>query len=86
MVFWICKITKTKSITSFHENIFKKFKIKKVLEVSTKSRDIIGIKLSAFNLKIKIKDQEYFLESLFQGSKVFLDMGPHEDIYEKKIY
>ena len=78
------KSQKQKSITSFHENILKKFKIKKVLEVSTKSRDIIGIKLSAFNLKIKIKDQEYFLESLFQGSKVFLDMGPHEDIYEKK--
>ena len=25
----------------------------------------------------------YFLESLFQGSKIFSDQGPNEDIYEK---
>ena len=73
-----------KSILSFHKNISKKFKFNKILEISTKSEDKLGIKLSAFNLKINYKKREYFLESLFQGSKIFTDEGPHQDIYEKK--
>ena len=78
------KVQKQKSISSFHENISKQFKYNKILEISTKSEDKLGVKLSAFNLKINFKDKEYFLESLFQGSKVFLNEGPYEDIYKKK--
>ena len=77
------KTQKQKSIQSFHENISKEFKFKKILEISTKSENKLGTKLSAFNLKINFKDKEYFLESLFQGSKIFSDQGPNEDIYEK---
>ena len=77
------KSQKQKSISSFHENISKEFKLDKILEISTKSENKFGTQLSAFNLKINFKDQEYFLESLFQGSKIFTDQGPHEDIYEK---
>ena len=77
------KSQKQKSISSFHENISKEFKLDKILEISTKSENKLGTQLSAFNLKIKFKDQEYFLESLFQGSKIFADQGPNEDIYEK---
>ena len=78
------KIQKQKSISSFHENISKQFKYKKILEISTKSKDKIGVKLSAFNLKINFNNKEYFLESLFQGSKVFSNEGPYEDIYKKE--
>ena len=78
------KVQKQKSISSFHENISKQFRYNKILEISTKSKDKLGVKLSAFNLKINFKDKEYFLESLFQGSKVFLNEGPYEDIYKKE--
>ena len=78
------KSQKQKSILSFHENISKQFKLNKILEISTKSKNKLGINLSAFNLKINFKKKEYFLESLFQGSKVFSDQGPNKDIYEKK--
>ena len=78
------KVQKQKSISSFHENISKQFKYNKILEISTKSKDKLGVKLSAFNLKINFKDKEYFLESLFQGSKVFSNEGPYEDIYVKE--
>ena len=78
------KVQKQKSISSFHENISKQFRYNKILEISTKSKDILGVKLSAFNLKINFKNNEYFLESLFQGSKVFSNEGPYEDIYKKE--
>jgi hypothetical protein len=78
------KVQKQKSISSFHENISKQFRYNKILEISTKSKDKLGVKLSAFNLKINFKNKEYFLESLFQGSKVFSNEGPHEDIYKKE--
>ncbi len=78
------KSQKQKSISSFHENISKKFKFDKILEISTKSENQLGVKLSAFNLMINFKNKEYFLESLFQGSKIFTDQGPYEDIYSQK--
>lgn len=78
------KTQKQKSVLSFHENISKEFKFNKILEISTKSENSLGIKLSAFNLKIKFKEKEYFLESLFQGSKIFSDQGPNTDLYEKE--
>ena len=43
---------KRKSINSLHENFTQKFTEKKVLEISTKSENQIGVELSAFNLKI----------------------------------
>jgi len=77
------KSQKRKSILSFHESISKELKSDKILEISTKSENKLGIQLSAFNLRINFKNKKYFLESLFQGSKIFTDQGPHEDIYEK---
>tara|TARA_Y100001980_G_C14496484_1_gene272934 strand:- start:126 stop:797 length:672 start_codon:yes stop_codon:yes gene_type:complete len=77
------KSQKQKSILSFHESISKELKSDKILEISTKSENKLGIQLSAFNLRINFKNKKYFLESLFQGSKIFTDQGPHEDIYEK---
>ena len=53
------------------------------LEVSTKSNEKLGQRLSAFNLKIDTKIGEITIESAFQGSKVFEHGGPYTDIYKK---
>lgn len=52
-----------------------------LLEVSTKSDSKLGERLSAFNLKLELDDgRELFLESAYQGSKVFERGGPFRDI------
>lgn len=48
------------------------------LEVSTKSRNPLGLKLSAFHLKY----QGYPLECVFQSSKVFQYGGAYKDLLE----
>lgn len=55
-----------------------------LLEVSTKSEELIGQRLSAFSLKIETPIGEISLESAFQGSKVFENGGPYIDIYGKE--
>jgi hypothetical protein len=54
-----------------------------LLEVSTKSEELLGQRLSAFSLKIKTKIGEISVEAAFQGSKVFEHGGPYTDIYKK---
>jgi len=72
---------KQKSIKSLHESA--KIKgIYPVLEISTKSESSIGKKLSAFNILIKIgQEQKIIVEAAFQGSKVFENGGPYRDFY-----
>ena len=53
---------------------------RKILEISTKSTDELGVKLSAFNLMVR---EGVSLESAFQGSKVFKLGGPYTDIIGK---
>jgi hypothetical protein len=52
-----------------------------ILEVSTKSENPLGVQLSAFNLRLNLFDRLVPLESVFQGSKVFEEGGPFEDLY-----
>lgn len=74
---------KQKSIRSLHENA-SKMGYDNLLEISSKSPDDIGVKLSAFSLKLKGKRGLYiFMESVFQGSKVFEHGGPYVDLYTK---
>lgn len=68
------KTQKQKSIESMHKELKEN-----ALEISTKSKLLIGRKLSAFNLKIN----ENSLESTFQASKVFELGGPYLDLLEK---
>ena len=52
------------------------------LEISTKSEELLGRRLSAFHLKVhsdRIGDIP--LESAFQGSKIFEKCGPNTDLY-----
>jgi len=44
----------------------------------------LGQRLSAFTLKIETDAGSYFVESAFQGSKVFEDGGPYTDLYNKE--
>lgn len=77
---------KQKSIRSLHEAIRSEYPDKKILEVSTKSQDELGVRLSAFNLKIfheELKDYRW-IENVFQSSKVFEKGGPYRDLLNVK--
>lgn len=53
-----------------------------LLEVSTKSDEMLGQRLSAFNLKVKSTALGAMpLEQAFQGSKIFDRGGPFTDLY-----
>lgn len=70
---------KQQSIASLHENAKQIDNISKILEISTRSTEIIGVALSAFNLKIKSgKGRNFSVESVYQSSKVF--SGNHGEI------
>lgn len=59
-----------------------------LLEISTKSEEKVGRRLSAFSLKVNSKEAgEIPLECAFQGSKLFERGGPYIDLYraEPKI-
>lgn len=53
-----------------------------ILEVSTKSEEKIGVRLSAFSLKVKTPEGLLIpLESAYQGSKVFENGGAFTDLF-----
>lgn len=78
---------KQKSIRSLHEAA-KNAGIEDILEVSTKSENELGNKLSAFNLSYfsNQMNKSISLEAAFQGSKVFENDGPHTDLYTKEPF
>ena len=73
---------KQKSINSLHAEIRKIDASLKLLEISTKSTNLVGVALSAFNLKLtdEHSGEEYPLENIFQSSKVFELGGPYNDL------
>tara|TARA_Y100000389_G_scaffold205051_1_gene262449 strand:+ start:843 stop:1565 length:723 start_codon:yes stop_codon:yes gene_type:complete len=74
---------KQKSVKSLHAASELKG-IENILEVSTKSEEVLGNQLSAFNLSVTGPDGRNFpLETAFQGSKVFKNGGPYHDLYDK---
>jgi hypothetical protein len=80
----MAKSQSQKSIDSLHKEAEKRG-IKPILEISTKSKDDLGIKTSAFNLIIttKIYKDSFSVENAFQSSKVFQYGGPYEDLLFK---
>src|SRR5579862_136441 len=56
--------------------------LNRLLEISSKSDDEIGRRLSAFSLKLALDETPVFLESAYQGSKAFQRGGPYVDILE----
>lgn len=77
------KSQKQKSIRSLHDAAKQTRGIEKILEISSKSENELGIQLSAFNLMLNSNGYKATVEVLFQGSKVFLNGGPYIDIYQK---
>ncbi|MGD9901435.1 MAG: hypothetical protein AB7S44_02730 [Spirochaetales bacterium] len=71
---------KQKSINELHDKIIEKYPNSKILEVSSKSNNGLGVELSAFNLQLKIENKFYFIENIFQSSKKFEKGGPYKDL------
>ena len=69
---------KQKSIKSLHDAIIKADENAKPLEISTKSMETPGTKLSAFNLQLN----NHALENIFQSAKVFENGGPYLDLLD----
>ncbi len=77
---------KKKNVAALHASAIK-IGISPLLEVSTKSDEQIGLRLSAFNLKVETTEGWTIpLESAFQGSKIFKFGGPFHDMYGKTGY
>lgn len=75
---------KQRSIVDLHKNANEKG-YEKILEISSKSLQNIGIELSAFNLKTTslINKIEFSVETAFQSSKIFERGGPYKDLIYK---
>ena len=69
---------KRRSIESLHHSAACHLGLAPTLEVSTKSANPFGVRLSAFNLSVEISARAgpILLEAAFQGSKVFATRGP----------
>lgn len=77
-------IQKKKNIASLHQAYLEKRPNSKVLEISTKSDLELGVKLSAFNLRLTLKSGNTVpVECIFQASKVFEFGGPYFDLIYK---
>ncbi len=76
---------KQKSIDALHVSARDKLKVDSVLEISSKSRDDMGVALSAFNLMISspVSGRAYSVENAFQAAKVFERGGPYVDLLGK---
>lgn len=73
---------KQKSIRSLHEAAAKR-NVPKVLEISSKSENPLGVKLSAFNLHLTTPGGlNISVENAFQASKVFQHGGPYLDLLQ----
>lgn len=71
---------KQKSIASLHESAQQSCAVEKILEISSKSPETLGVRLSAFNLAMPVDGSLLSVEVLFQAGKEFADGGPYRDI------
>lgn len=73
---------KQKSIAGLHTTAAQR-NIPRVLEISSKSPDKLGVQLSAFNLQFPMQDGRYLsIENVFQSSKIFENGGRYLDLLE----
>lgn len=71
---------KKKNIAALHEAA-KTRGLDRLLEISSKSENEVGRRLSAFSLKLQADEKDIFLECAYQGSKVFQEGGPYCDLF-----
>ncbi|HEY9059690.1 MAG TPA: hypothetical protein VIO64_04180 [Pseudobacteroides sp.] len=79
----LSKSQKQKSIESLHNAFIQDYPVVKVLEISSKSLQPIGVELSAFNLMFSYQNATFNVETAFQSSKVFESGGPFLDLLNK---
>ena len=79
----MAKSQKQKSIRSLHDAARDQLGVDRILEISSKSEERLGIDLSAFFLKTVLPDGRAVpLENAFQSSKVFAGGGPYTDLLD----
>ena len=73
------------SVKSLHDAFKQDNPQMNLLEVSSKSENPLGVKVSAFNLKFFHKESGkiFSVENAFQGSKVFESGGSYVDLFDK---
>ena len=70
-----------KSVASLHQAAARR-NLSPILEISTKSPEGLGVRLSAFNLSLRPSNRRPIcVEAAYQGSKVFERGGPYTDLY-----
>lgn len=79
----LSKSQKQKSIKSLHDSFSEENPEMNILEISSKSTNLLGVNLSAFNLSFIHQDKKLCVENAFQGSKVFQNGGPYLDLLQK---
>ena len=72
---------KQKNVVALHDAIHRIDPAAKVLEISSKSLQPLGVSLSAFNLKFPHNGAECSVEAAFQAGKVFEGVGPFPELY-----
>jgi hypothetical protein len=75
-------VQKKKNVVALHAAASLKG-LSPLLEVSTKSSELLGQRLSAFSLEIESSLGNISIEAAYQGSKVFEHGGPYVDLYRK---
>lgn len=76
-------LQKQKNITALHAAHRKRFPESIILEISSKSLQEAGVKLSAFNLNKFVPELEASIPvaCVFQGGKIFAAGRPYTDLY-----
>lgn len=77
----LAPIQKKRNVLALHQSAAD-LGIAPILECSTKSEEVLGQRLSAFNLKVETDlNGTITLECAFQGSKIFQNGGPFTDLF-----
>ena len=71
---------KQKNIRALHDSYSSAHSDARILEISSKSENIIGVQLSAFNLPVVVGDAHTTVEAAFQSGKKFAYGGPYPDM------
>jgi len=74
---------KQKNVAALHSAFAARFPERRVLEISSKSLQPLGVQLSAFNLKMTVpgRSSPVPVECVYQGGKRFAAGGPYTDLY-----
>ena len=73
---------KRRSIRSLHDAYLLRHPGRRVLEISSKGEEALGVALSAFNLKLPLEGRDVPVECAFQAGKEFALTGPYPDLLD----